>query len=440
MLTHWLMILLGVLLTVGTALFVAAEFSLVALDPATVDRRAERGDKRAHGVQLALRELSTQLSGAQVGITLTTVLLGYTAQSALVVLLTGPLENSGLVTAAAAASAVVISFVLVNTFSMLFGELVPKNLAMAQPFRVAGVVAPLQRAFTTVLRPLITLINGQANAILRVFGVEAREEMASGRSATELAALVRRSAEQGTLDIGTATLLTRSIGIGALTAVDVMTDRTRARMLPRDATADDVVAAARASGHSRFPVIGDDDDDVIGLVHLRRAIAVPYERRTEVPVTSASLMIDAPRVPETMRLAPLLVTLRDGGMQMAVVVDEYGGTSGIVTLEDVVEEIVGEVADEHDRRRSSIFRAATGGWQVPGVLRPDELAERTGLRVPAEGPYETLAGLVMTKLGRIPHVGDQVDLPGVVITVEHMNGRRIERLRVAARDHGQGEQ
>jgi len=432
-LTHWLMILLGVLLTAGTALFVAAEFSLVALDPATVDRRVERGEKRASGIQLALKELSTQLSGAQVGITLTTVLLGYTAQSALVALLSGPLENSGLATAAAAASAAIIAFVLVNTFSMIFGELVPKNLAMAQPLQVAGVVAPLQRAFTRLLRPIISLINGQANGILRAFGVEAREELAGGRSATELAALVRRSAEQGTLDIGTATLLTRSIGIGALTAVDVMTDRTRSRMLPREATAADVVAAARASGHSRFPVIGDDDDDVIGLVHLRRAIAVPHERRSEVPVTSTSLMIDAPRVPETMQLAPLLVTLRDGGMQMAVVVDEYGGTSGIVTLEDVVEEIVGEVADEHDRRRSHVFRSSSGSWQVPGVLRPDELAERTGLRVPAEGPYETLAGLVMTHLGRIPVVGDVVELPGVAITVDQMDGRRIEQLRVVGR-------
>lgn len=227
MLTQWLLVLLGVLLTAGTAVFVAAEFSLVAMDPATVDRRAARGDKRAPGVQQALRQLSTNLSGAQVGITLTTVLLGYTAQSALVVILTGPLETAGLVAAAAAASAVVISLLLVNAFSMIFGELVPKNLAMAEPFRVAGVVAPLQRAFTRVLRPLINLINGQANAILRRFGVEAVEELAGGRSANELAALVRRSAEQGTLDIGTATLLTRSIGIGALTAVDVMTDRTR---------------------------------------------------------------------------------------------------------------------------------------------------------------------------------------------------------------------
>ncbi len=433
MLTQWLLVLLGVLLTAGTAVFVAAEFSLVAMDPATVDRRAARGDKRAPGVQQALRQLSTNLSGAQVGIPLPTVLLGYTAQSALVVILTGPLETAGLVAAAAAASAVVISLLLVNAFSMIFGELVPKNLAMAEPFRVAGLVAPLQRAFTRVLRPLINLINGQANGILRRFGVEAAEELAGGRSANELAALVRRSAEQGTLDIGTATLLTRSIGIGALTAVDVMTDRTRARMLPREASAADVVAAARASGHSRFPVIGDDDDDVLGLVHLRRAIAVPYERRSEVPVTSSSLLIDAPRVPETMQLAQLLMTLRGGGMQMAVVLDEYGGTAGIVTLEDVVEEIVGEVADEHDARRTGIFRGEAGSWRVPGVLRPDELAAHTGLRVPADGPYETIAGLVMTELGRIPEVGDEVALPGAVLTVTQMAGRRVEELRAAGR-------
>src|SRR5690625_279929 len=424
------MILLGVVLTAGTAVFVAAEFSLVAMDPATVDRRVAAGDRRAVGIQRALKNLSTELSGAQVGITLTTVLLGYSAQSALVTLLTGPLGSAGLATAAAGATAVVLSLALVNGFSMLFGELVPKNLAMAQPFRVAGVVAPLQRAFTTVLRPLISLINGQANAILRVFGVEAREEMASGRSASELAALVRRSAEQGTLDIGTATLLTRSIGIGALTAVDVMTDRVRMTALPRTATAADVVAAARTTGHSRFPVVGDDHDDVVGLVNLRRAIAVPYERRAEVPVTSTSLMIPAPRVPETLGLAALLVSLRDGGMQMAVVVDEYGGTSGIVTLEDAVEEIVGEVSDEHDRRRTGAHAASDGSWVVPGVMRPDELAHVADIVVPDDGPYETLGGLVMTRLGRIARVGDEVELPGAVLRVEQMDGRRIEVLRV----------
>ncbi len=430
MLTEWLMILLGVVLTAGTAVFVAAEFSLVAMDPATVDRRVAAGDRRAVGIQRALKNLSTELSGAQVGITLTTVLLGYTAQSALVTLLTGPLGSAGLATAAAGATAVVLSLALVNGFSMLFGELVPKNMALADPFATAGVVAPLQRGFTRLLRPVISVLNGHANAILRRFGVEPAEELAGGRSASELAALVRRSAEPGTLDIGTATLLTRSIGIGALTAVDVMTDRVRMTALPRTATAADVVAAARTTGHSRFPVVGDDHDDVVGLVNLRRAIAVPYERRAEVPVTSTSLMIPAPRVPETLGLAALLVSLRDGGMQMAVVVDEYGGTSGIVTLEDAVEEIVGEVSDEHDRRRTGAHAASDGSWVVPGVMRPDELAHVADIVVPDDGPYETLGGLVMTRLGRIARVGDEVELPGAVLRVEQMDGRRIEVLRV----------
>ncbi|WP_221934944.1 hemolysin family protein [Georgenia yuyongxinii] len=434
MLTEWLLVLLGVVLTAGTAIFVAAEFSLVALDPGTVEGRAAAGDRRAARVAQALKRLSLELSSAQVGITLTTILLGYTAQSALAALLTGPLGNAGLAEAAATATAVVVSLVLVNTFSMVLGELVPKNLALADPLATAGLVAPVQGVFTAALRPVIVGLNNSANAILRLFGVEAAEELSGGRSASELAALVRRSAEQGTLDVSTATLLTRSIGLGALTAVDVMTDRGRLHTLTREQTAADVVALARATGHSRFPVIGDDNDDVVGLVHLRRAIAVPYERRGDVPVASSSLMSDAPRVPETLALAPLLVQLRDEGLQMAVVVDEYGGTSGVVTLEDVVEEIVGDVADEHDRRRSGAHAGPGGTWVVPGVLRPDELARKAGLYVPDDGPYETLGGLVMDRLGRVPQTGDRIAVGGVVLHVEQMDGRRVDRLRVWAEE------
>ena len=430
MLTEWLLVLLGVVLTAGTAVFVAAEFALVALDPGTVEGRAAAGDRRAARVSRALKRLSLELSGAQVGITLTTILLGYTTQSALATLLVGPLGDAGLAQAAATATAVVLSLAAVNTFSMVFGELVPKNLALADPLATAGLVAPVQAGFTRALRPLITALNDSANAILRRFGVEAAEELSGGRSASELAALVRRSAEQGTLDVSTATLLTRSIGLGALTAVDVMTDRTRLHTLTRTQTAADVVARARTTGHSRFPVIGDDSDDIVGLVHLRRAIAVPHERRAEVPVASSSLMVPAPRVPETLALAPLLVQLRDSGLQMAVVVDEYGGTSGVVTLEDVVEEIVGDVADEHDRRRSGVHAGPGGTWVVPGVLRPDELGHKTGLWVPDDGPYETLGGLVMDRLGRVPCAGDEVRVAGAVLHVEQMDGRRVDRLRV----------
>jgi len=430
MLTEWLLVGLGVLLTAGTAVFVAAEFALVTLDPGLVDRDlAGQQDIRTRSVRKALRQLSTQLSGAQVGITVTTILLGYTAQPALATLLTGPLELTPLARGAATGLAAVLSLIVVNAFSMIFGELVPKNAALSSPLATARAVAPLQRGFTAALRPLILLLNNSANALLRRIGVEPREELSGGRSAQELVALVRRSAAAGTLDEGTAILLTNSIELDTLTAVDVMTDRTRMAVVRREDSAADVVALARETGHSRFPVIGDSHDDVLGLVHLRRAISVPYERRAEVP--APALMDPAPRVPETVTLGPLLVELREHGLQMAVVVDEYGGTSGVVTLEDVVEELVGDVADEHDPRRAGVHPLGDGVWSVPGLLRPDELTEQTGLVVPEEGAYETLGGLVMALLGRVPVVGDVVQVAGVMLRVEAMDGRRVSRVRVS---------
>ncbi len=430
MLLDWLLILLGLLLTAGTFVFVAAEFSLVALDPAALDQRIAAGDKRAIGVSRALKHLSTQLSGAQVGITLTTVLLGYTMQQALANVLGAGLERTGLALAAGSAIAVVLSLVLVNGISMLFGELVPKNWAIAEPLRVAMLISPLQRGFTRVFSPIITLLNSSANALLRRLGVEPKEELSGARSAPELASLVRHSAAVGTLDPATATLLTRSIGLGELSAVDVMTDRMRMNTLRRDASAEELISLARASGHSRFPVIEENPDEIAGLVHLRRAIAVPYERRAEVPV--AALMDPAPNVPETMPLAQLLLDLRAQGMQMAVVVDEYGGTSGVVTLEDVVEEIVGEVADEHDRRRRPVRANGRNSWIVSGTVRPDELRAATRVQVPDEAPYETLGGLVVTALGRLPEVGDEVRLPGVCLRVVEMDGRRVDVVDVTA--------
>ncbi len=432
MLTDWLLVAFGVLLTAGTAVFVAGEFSLVTLDPGAVEAHAA-DDRAGRRIRHAQRTLSTQLSGAQVGITATTVLLGYTTQPAVGRLLARALHGPVPAELATALS-VAIALVLVNAFSMLAGELIPKNFALASPLATATAIAPVQVTFTVLLRPVIAAFNGSANWLLRRVGVEPREQLSGSRSASELAALVRRSAEQGTLDVSTATLLTNSLDFGQLTAVDVMTDRLRLVTVRRDDTAADVLRAARATGHSRFPVIGESSDDIVGVVTLRRAVAVPYERRDEVP--AAALMLEVPRVPETVHLPPLLVELRGRGPQMAVVVDEYGGTSGVVTLEDVVEEIVGEVADEHDRARGSAARRADGSWGFPGVLRPDELTEITGLRVPEEGPYETLGGLVMATLGRIPVEGDVVEVDGVRLEVERMDGRRVERIGVRRAGEG----
>lgn len=432
MILDWIFIGLGVALTLGTFIFVAAEFSLVALDPAAIDRLVEDPDpakaRRAAGVAKALKHLSTELSGAQVGITLTTVLLGYTMQAAIANLIGAALGHTALTAALATVVAVTLSLIVVNAFSMLLGELIPKNWAIADPVRVAMLVSPLQRGFTTLFRPLIVVLNASANAILRRFGVEPREELSGARSAPELASLVRYSAQAGTLDVGTANLLTRSIAINELSAVDVMTDRLRLETLRKDETVAELLERSYATGFSRFPVIGETADEIAGVATLRRAIAVPFEKRGEVPI--GAVMEPITVVPETMMLAPLLVELRDLGAQMAVVVDEYGGTSGIVTLEDVIEEIVGEVADEHDRLRLAVRAVGPDTWLIPGTLRPDELHTYTGISVPDEAAYETIGGLILSELGRLPEVDEMVSLPGVVLRVERISGRRIEQVRV----------
>lgn len=426
--TPWILLAVAVVLTVGTALFVAAEFSLVALDRPAVQRAVERGEPGARSVLRSHRQLSTELSACQVGITLTTLVLGFIAAPSVGVLLAGPLESLGLSESAASSVASGLAFVVATTFSMIVGEMIPKTLAVSLPLATAKVSASPVYWFGVASKPLIAVLNGVANRTLRAVGIEPQEELSAARSPAELASLVRTSAEAGTLDRGTARLVTASLGFADQSAADVMTPRSRATSIDRTATAAEVLALARATGHSRFPVVGADWDDVDGIVHVKKAIAVPFERRSDVPVSA--LMTPAVFVPETLRLDPLLVRLRGGGMQLAVVVDEYGGTSGVVTLEDLVEEIVGEVSDEHDRGQTTGRRLADGSWTVPGLWRPDEVRSRVGAPVPDGPAYETVGGWVMAALGRVPAVGDEVAVEDWTVRVVDMEGNRVDRLRI----------
>ncbi len=432
--TEWLLTGVGVLLTMGTALFVTAEFSLVSLDRSSVSSAAEAGDSKARTVLPSLRALSTQLSAAQVGITLTTLALGYLATPSVGLLLLDPLQRVGVPPESALAVASVAALVLATLFSMVFGELVPQFLGISAPLSMAALVAPPVRLFALLMRPLIVVLNGSANAMLESFGIEPQEELSAARTPQELASIVRRSAEAGTLDEDLAQRMTRSLDFVTRVAADVMTPRVRCVSVDRTATVADVVELARQTGHSRFPVLGDDWDDVDGMVHVKRAVAVPHERRTKVPVSG--LMTPPTFVPETIGLDPLLLLLRRADGQIAVVVDEYGGTSGVVTLEDVVEELVGEVADEHDRQRNTARRDARGRWSVPGMWRPDEVRDRIGAAVPDSAAYETVGGFVMAALGRLPAVGDEVVVPGWAVRVEGMDGRRVDRLRFVPREGG----
>ncbi|HZW44644.1 MAG TPA: hemolysin family protein [Dermatophilaceae bacterium] len=425
--TEWLLVLAGVGLTIGTAVFVAAEFAFVALDKTTVQKAIEQGDAAAKPVLTSLSQLSTQLSASQVGITLTTLLLGYLAQPSVGKLLRTPLNAVGVPASAVEPSATAVALLLATLFSMAFGELLPQFLGISAPLRTAKLVALPVRLFSVATKPLIIVLNGSANLVLRVFDITPQEELSGARTPQELASLIRRSAAVGTLDQGTARLVARSLDFGDRAAADVMTPRVHGTAIERTASAGDVVRLARETGHSRFPVIGEDWDDVDGLVHVKRAIAVPHDRREDVPVSA--LMVDALVVPESIRLDPLLLMLRGAGHQMAVVVDEYGGTSGVVTLEDVIEEIVGEVSDEHDRARTTGRISTDGSWTVPGLWRPDEVRDRLGAPVPDGPAYETIGGYVMACLGRVPVIGDEVLVTGWTMRVDAMDGRRVDRLR-----------
>ncbi len=430
--------LLGVAaLTVGTFVSVAAEFSLTALERSTVEADVRNvGDRRSHRVLKAHETLSFQLSGAQVGITITTLLTGYIAEPAIARLIRPGMEGLGLGPGAAGAVSLGIALTLATGLSMVFGELVPKNLAIARPLPTARQVAGVMAGFSAAFRWLIAAMNNSANWIVRRLGIEPAEELRSARSPQELGSLVRSSAEQGTLDEGTATLLDRSLRFGERTAEELMTPRVRAAALHVDATVDELLGIARRTGFSRVPVHGSDLDDIRGAVHVKQAFTVPAGQRDVTTV--GSLVRSVPTVPASLDGDALLDRLRRQGLQLAIVVDEYGGTAGIVTLEDLVEEIVGDVRDEHDRMEVPQVRPlGEDSWMISGLLRDDEVAEATGFAMP-DGDYETVAGLVLDRLGRIPDVGDEVGVDGWRLTVMRMDRHRVADLRLAAVDAGDG--
>jgi CBS domain containing-hemolysin-like protein len=417
----------GLLLTVGTGIFVASEFALVNLDRAELEVRQHRGERGLGPVITALKRTATHLSSAQLGITLTTLLTGYTMEPALSRMLFGPLTGLGIPGDVVRPAATIIGVTIATLLSMIIGELVPKNLALALPEVTGRLVAPAQIAFTTLFGPFVQVLNGFSNAVVRSFGVEPKEELSSARSVDELSSLVRHSALEGSLDSQAATLLRKALDFSEYTAGDVMTPRTKLVSITKSHSAQDVVSLARDTGHSRFPVVGANIDDIIGIVHVKRALALPHDARPHTLV--ADLSQDVPMVPDTLPLDALLGQLRGLSLQMAVVLDEYGGTAGMVTLEDLVEELIGEVADEHDRREPGVRQAPDDSWSLPGMLRLDEVEERVGLDIPEDEDYDTIGGFVMAELGKVPERGDTVTLPSGTLIVIGMDGLRVDRLR-----------
>ena len=438
-----ILLIVLLLLILGNALFVAVEFSYLTVNRNDLRRRIDAGDKTAAIVDKALTKTSTNLSGAQLGITVTSLVAGFLTGPSVGVLFAEGFGLTGLSQGVVTAISTTGAFIVVTFTQMVFGELVPKNWAIAQPMRVADLVVRPQNVFMFLFGWLVRFLNGSANMILRWLGFTPEEEVASARTAEELLAVVYRSGDEGTLVSSTAELVARSIEFGDRTAADVMTPRPRVRFI-EDETVAEALDAVAETGHARFPVFSDHVDDITGVIHYNRLLTVPYDERATTPAASVAEPVHI--VSESMTLDPLMRELRETPTQLAVVVDEYGGTAGVVTLEDLVEEIVGEIDDEQDEESRDHHRVDATTVIVSGLMRPDELGDLIELDVPEGEESDTIGGLITEKLDRMPHVGDVVrlqaldhrhrdedDLPttaDIELRVQKMARRRIGRVRV----------
>ena len=421
----------AIALIAANGYFVAAEFSFVAARRSRFIERAEEGDKKSQRAVAVHRRLSFMLSGAQLGITVTTLVLGFIAEPAIATVIEPVLDAVGVPSSATFGISLVIAFILATGIQMVFGELAPKNLAIAKPEPVARALASSTLLFMRFAGPVIRLFDGAANRLLRLLGIEPVDELHGAVSAEELDLIVDSSAESGTLTPAQATLLERAIDFPALEAADAMVPWNRAVTIDATASAADLRDAISTS-HSRFPVI-DGDGGVLGIVHAKDLLGV--ERSAYEATLVEELAQPAHAVPEAAGLNTVLAELRSHATEMALVIDEYGAPAGIVTLEDIVEELGGEIEDEYDPAERHADRIADGVWSIDAATRPDEIERLTELTLP-DGEYDTVAGLMLDRLERIAEVGDEVVVDGVELRALEVEGYSITRIQLRALPDG----
>jgi len=416
------LILLGLasvlLLTAATGYFVAQEFAYVAVDRNRLRQLAEEGDKAAERAFAVTQKLSFMLSGAQFGITVTALLVGYVSEPYLGGGIAELLGLTGLPAGVTTAISVVFALLFSTAVQMVFGELAPKNLAIAKPEALAKALSRSTLIYLTVGGPLIRLFDNASNRLLRALGIEPIEELPQGATAEDLRGIIDESREEGQLDAGTSRLLEGGLDFRTLTAGQVMTPRVDVHTLRAEDPASRLVELLD-TGRSRFPVIGSDVDDVVGVAGIAELLTVPAAERATTPIAEVATV--PLFLPESLALPEVLERLRLEHRQLACVVDEFGGFAGVVSFEDVAEEVVGEILDEDDHLEERAVANGDGSWSVPARWRVDEVAEVTGIELPAGAEYDTVSGLVLQRLGRVPRPGDRVTVEvegGGVVVVE----------------------
>ena len=423
-------LLVAVILLVLNGFFVAAEFALLASRRSRLEQHEAQGDRGARHALAGVRELSLMLAGAQLGITMASLGLGAVAEPAIAHWLEEVLHRFAMPEALLDAVAFTLALSIVVFLHIVVGEMAPKSLAIANPERAALRLAGPFRAFTLVVRPFLRVLNAAANGIVRLFGVQPQEELAAAHGAGDLMMLVRESAEHGLLAREQHGLLERALVLSGLDAEAAMIPRPDIVAVPGDATLAEIEKIASDTGRSRMPVYDGDLDRLVGVLHVKDLLRVDPGQGDDI--TAAAVARPAFVTVESQPIEDLMLEMRDARAHIAVVVDEYGSVSGLVTLEDLIEELIGDFEDETDALAGGTGRRrADGSVTVPATLRPDEFEDVTGLRLP-DGDYETIAGYVISRLGRLAEVGDVVAGPACRLRVTKVDGTRLVELLVSA--------
>ena len=428
-----LRLLAVLLLVLANAFFVSAEFGLVGARRSRIDALASRGDRRAKVVQETLKHLDLYISATQLGITLASLALGWIGEATLATVLDRLLRSFGYApspTLTHSAAAVTSAFVIITFLHIVLGELAPKSMALLNPEGVSRWVALPLRLFSTVMRPFIAVLNGAANAFLRLLGLHTVQESARVHSPEELRLLVMQARAHGMLDESDTQMLAGVFDFHNKKARDVMRPRTEVVALQVDATEAEVLAVLRRERYSRYPVYGDTLDDIVGVLLAKDL----WLRDGTEPFSLKRLVRDAMYVPDTRAAERVLDDLRRTRAHMAVVLDEFGGTAGIVTMEDLIEEVIGDIADEYDvAARDALMQ--NGVLELAGSMSLIDVRSDHNLRIP-EGSWSTLGGYVFSRLGRLPKVGDRAPFPGGELEVVAMDGKRVAAVRVRAAADG----
>ncbi|MDH3308401.1 MAG: hemolysin family protein [Acidimicrobiia bacterium] len=418
---------LAIALILINGFFVSVEFAYTASRRHVLEEHAANGSRFARYALQSMDELPITFAGAQLGVAAASLALGSVMEPSIGHLLEDLLGGAGLPSGVAAALSVTIALLVASFFHNVFGEMAPKNATITSPERAALIVAGPFKLFMTILRPVVALLTGIALGILRLFGVKTSQTLEITHSLEDIANLVETVGASGVIDASSSRLLSAAASFSETTVAEVMAPRPDLVTVPLSSLVSEVEYTMMATGHSRIPVYGENLDDIRGFVHAKDLLSVASAGRDR-PLTE-NLVRTVPTVPETMSIAPVMELMKENRTHMAIAIDEHGTTAGLITLEDIAEELVGEIRDEHDIRQVMEIRpAGRNRFLVAGSCRVDRLVD-VGVRL-SEGPYETLGGYIMAELGRIPRHGDVVEDANFRLTVRRMDHRRVREVHL----------